>query len=179
MRRKADLFLLSLLAVAMAFGAVVAIRRAGRSGRTPGRIPDLHTLVAWNNEMIRAHGRGDLARAAFVARKIVSRPEWSAFIPANAVLGSVLAEKGDYAAAEPFFRAALAGQGVAAPQPVVLNDCADTLLHLGRYAEAEALARRAVAESGGKEPLFRMTLDQILRAAGKCADEANSKEDET
>lgn len=70
-------------------------------------------------------------------------------------------------AAEAFFKAALSGKGTAAPQPVVMNDYADTLRHLKRYAEAESLARRAIAESGGRVPLFRLTLDQILHDAGK------------
>ena len=130
-------------------------------------LPDLQVLVSWNNEMIRAHGRGDLKDAAGIARKILTYPEWRAFIPANAVMGSVLAREGDYEAAELFFRVALSGEGPASPQPVVLNDYADALRHLGRYDEAEALARRAIAASGGKVFLFKRTLRRILRDAGK------------
>ena len=77
------------------------------------------------------------------------------------------AQEGDYAAAEPFFKAALSGKGSAAPQPVVMNDYADTLRHLKRCDEAESLARRAIAASGGRVKLYELTLAQILRDAGK------------
>ena len=69
--------------------------------------------------------------------------------------------------------AALAGKGGAAPQPVVMNDYADMLRRQGRFDEAEALARRAVEESGGKSVLFKLTLAQILRDAGKNPGELN------
>lgn len=156
-------------------------RRIGRAmkqrkleDRPFGRRPDWRTLVAWNNEMIRAHGRGDVTNAAFIARKILSRPEWRTFIPAHAVLGSALAQEGDPAAAELFFKTALGGKGSAAPQPAVMNDYADTLRKLGRYDEAERFARRAVAESGGKTDLFKLTLAQILRDSGKDPGEMKS-----
>ena len=139
--------------------------------------PGWYTLISWNNEMIRAHGCGDIAKAAYIARKILSVPAWRAFVPANAVLGSALAQEGDYVAAEVFFRAALAGKGAAAPQPVVMNDYADTLRHLGRYAEAEAFARRAIAASGGTVPLYKLTLDQILNEAK--TNKGNAKEKKT
>lgn len=166
-RRMYRLVSCGLLAVAVAFAAVSVWRHDYRLGVAPREPLDWRTLVAWNNEMIEAHGRGDLAKAERIARRILSEPEWRGFIPANAVMGSVLAGKGECAKSETFFRAALAGKGAAAPQPVVLNDYADTLRKLGRYEEAEVFARRAVAESGGKTDLFKLTLAQILRDAGK------------
>ena len=135
--------------------------------RLSGLRPDWEILSAWNNEMIRAHGRGDVAAAETIARMILSKPDWRTFIPAHAVMGSALAQKGDFAAAELFFKAALRGKGTASPQPVVMNDYADTLRKLGRYDEAESLARRAIATSGGKVKLYKITLAQILREAGK------------
>lgn len=166
-RRMYRLVSCGLLAVAVAFAAVSVWRHDYRLGVAPREPLDWRTLVAWNNEMIEAHGRGDLAKAERIARRILCEPEWRGFIPANAVMGSVLAGKGECAKSETFFRAALAGKGAAAPQPVVLNDYADTLRKLGRYEEAEVFARRAVAESGGKTDLFKLTLAQILRDAGK------------
>ena len=163
MLRKCGIIPLCLLGVAVSFAIYAVMRYDDRTSDVPG---NTRALIALNNKMIRAHGRGDIAGAERMARKILSQPEWRTFVPANAVMGSALAQKGEYAAAVAFFRAALSGKGSAAPQPVVMNDYADTLRHLGRYAEAEAFARRAIAASGGKVPLFRQTLDQILLAGG-------------
>ena len=159
MSRRYDVMTLCLLVAAVSFAIYAVMRHDGRESDGPG---NTRALVALNNEMIRAHGRGDLADAERTARKILSQPEWRTFVPANAVMGSALAEKGEHVAAAAFFKAALSGKGLAAPHPVVMNDYADTLRHLGRYAEAEAYARRAIAASGGKVPLFKMTLDEIL-----------------
>ena len=154
-----------------------AMKELKQEGPVSESRSEVDLLAAWNNEMIRAHGRGDLAQAACIARKILSNPVWRTFIPANAVMGSVLAHEGDYVTAEMFFKAALSGQGTAAPQPVVMNDYADTLRRLKRYAEAEAFARRAVAESGGKVRLYKLTLDQILNEAK--TRKGNAKEKKT
>ena len=163
MLRKCDVIPPCLLGVAVVF-AICAVMQ--NDDRTPDVQGNTGALVALNNEMIRAHGRGDLAAAERTARKILSQSEWRTFVPANAVMGSALAQKGEYAAAAAFFKAALSGgRGRAAPQPVVMNDYADTLRHLGRYAEAEDFARRAIAASGGKVPLFKQTLDEILNEA--------------
>ena len=165
MLRKCDLIPLWLLGAASVF-AIYAVTR--HDDRPSDGLGNARALIALNNEMIRAHGRGDLAAAERTARKILAQPEWRTFVPANAVMGSALAQKGEYAAAAAFFKAALSGgRGRAAPQPVVMNDYADTLRHLGRYAEAEDFARRAIAASGGKVPLFRQTLAEILHEAGK------------
>ena len=161
-----------LLGVAVALAGVVELLR---DDRIPDETRDRQTLVELNNEMIRAHVRGDWTNAARMAVKILSEPAWRTFVPANAVMGSALAQEGDYEAAEAFFKAALSGKGVAAPQPVVMNDYADTLRHLKRYDEAETFVRRAIAESGGKEVLYQRTLAQILRDAGKNMDEMNSE----
>ena len=164
MSHRGDVISLCLLGLAVGF-AVFAVTK--RDDRIPDELGDSRTLAALNNEMIRAHVRGDWTNAAQAAGKILAQPAWRTFVPANAVMGSVLAKEGDYEAAASFFRAALSGRGAAAPQPVVMNDYADTLRHLGRYDEAETYARRAIAESGGKVRLFKVTLAQILRDAGK------------
>ena len=164
MSHRGDVIALCLLGAAVAFALVVELTR---DARIPDEAEDRRTLVELNNEMIRAHVRGDLTNATQIAGRILSQPAWRTFVPANAVMGSALAQEGDYVAAAAFFKAALSGKGAAAPQPVVMNDYADTLRHLKRYSEAESFARRAIAESGGKVPLFRLTLDEILHDAGK------------
>lgn len=168
MSHKVNGFMLLLLVAAAVFAVVAVVMTDGRTGPSSGQSPDLRQLVAWNNEMIREHGCGHIEQAELIARKILSRPAWRSFVPANAVMGSALAQKGDYAAAEPFFKAALSGRGSAGPQPAVMNDYADTLRRLGRYGEAEVFARRAVALSGGRVRLFRQTLAEILHEANKC-----------
>ena len=127
------------------------MRNLARERRLPAARPDWRMLAAWNNEMIRAHGRGDLGAAAYIARKILSQPGWRSFIPANAVMGSVLAHEGAYEEAEPFFKAALSGKGEAAAQPAVMNDYADVLRKLKRHDEAEAMARRAICAKDTSE----------------------------
>ena len=162
MSRKCGVIPLCLLGAAVSFAIYAVMRHDNGDPDGPG---NTGALIALNNEMIRAHVRGDLAGAEKTARKILSQSEWRTFVPANAVMGSVLAQKGEYAAAAAFFKAALSGKGSAAPQPVVMNDYADTLRHLGRYAEAEAFARRAIAASEGKVSLYKLTLDEILNEA--------------
>ena len=179
MSRKGNGFLLLLLVAAAVFAVIAVVTSDRRMGPGSGQSSDLRQLVDWNNEMIREHGRGHIERAELIARKILSRPAWRSFVPANAVMGSALAQKGDCAAAEPFFKAALSGRGSAGPQPAVMNDYADTLRRLGRYGEAETYARRAVALSGGRVRLFRQTLAEILHEAGKNSNASNSKEEET
>ena len=174
MSRKYNVIPLCLLGVAASFAIYAVMRHGDRTSDGPG---NTRALVALNNEMIRAHVRGDLAGAERTARKILSQSEWRTFVPANAVMGSALAQKGEYAAAAAFFKAALSGKGTAAPQPVVMNDYADTLRHLGRYAEAEAFARRAIAASEGKVSLYKLTLDEILNEAK--THERNVKEKKT
>ena len=174
MSHRGDVIALGLLGVAAAFAVIVEVTR---DDRIRDEAHDRQTLIELNNEMIRAHVRGDLTNAVRVAAQILSQPAWRTFVPANAVMGSALAQEGDYVAAEAFFKAALSGKGAAAPQPVVMNDYADTLRHLGRYAEAETFARRAVAASGGKVPLYKLTLDQILNEAK--THKGNAKEKKT
>ena len=176
MSRKIGFIPLGLLGAAVLFVGVSELWRDGRVGQPPEPPLDERTLVMWNNEMVRAHVRGDWTKAEKIARKIMSKPAWREFVPANAVMGSITARKGDYAAAESFFKVALSGKGAAAPQPVVMNDYADTLRHLKRYAEAEQMARRAITESGGRIRLYKVTLAQIQQDAENNAKEVNAKE---
>ena len=135
------------LMAAAAFIALVAEQmHSVRMIKAVDPMPSYETLISWNNEMIKAYGRGDMKTSGAIAMKILSQPEWRAYIPANAVMGSVLAHEGKYFAAEPFFRIALSGKGLAAPKPVVMREYADTLRHLGRNDEAMEFERRAAEE---------------------------------
>ena len=149
-RRRISKALWYLMFAAVLFAVVAERMHSSRLLRAVDPLPTYNTLVKWNNEMIGAYGRGDMKTSAAIAGKILSQPEWRAYIPANAVMGSVLAHEGKYAAAEPFFRIALSGKGIAAPQPAVMREYANTLRHLGRNDEAWELERRAVAEEEDK-----------------------------
>ena len=107
MSRKYNVIPLCLLGAAVSFAIYAMLRHDDRTSDGPG---NTDALIALNNEMIRAHGRGDLADTERTARKILSQPVWRTFVPANAVMGSVLAQKGEYAAAAAFFKAALSGK---------------------------------------------------------------------
>ena len=104
------------------------------------------TLIELNNEMVAAMDRGEYETAGRIARKILANPRWRTFIPANAVLGGVMAHEGDYASSEQFFRVAVSTTNT--PPAAVLRDYAETLRKLGKLDEAEKYARQA-------EELFR------------------------
>jgi len=104
--------------------------------------------------------KGEIVQAGRIARAILSNPKWHGFIPANAVMGSVAAYEGDYVASERFFQVATDTTNTVAT--VVLNNYADTLMNLGKLAEAEKIARRAVKESEETFWLARLTLAEIL-----------------
>jgi len=148
------------------------LARFREAGLEPELPPELKSLVEWNDEMLKAHDLGDLAKAARIARTILSRPEWRGFVPANAVMGTVMAVEGDYVASEAFYRLAVAGK--AKPNAAVCNDYAETLRRLRRFDEAERFARLAVGEREGGPWLYRLTLAQILRDAGKNPDETRT-----
>jgi len=130
---------------------------------------EILSLVEWTQEMFALMNTGDVVRAGCIARAILSNPDWRECVPANAVMGTVVASEGDYAASERFFQVAI---GVTnRVSPVVFNDYADALMHLGRLDEAEAMARRAIDESEGKCRVARVTLAQIEQkkaAKGAC-----------
>jgi len=118
------------------------------------------TLFEWNNDMIAAMEAKDIVKAGRIARAILTVKEWRGFIPANSILATVAAQEGDYFAAERFFAIATATTNQV--PFVVLNDYADTLLHLGKLDEAEKWARRAVAESDPRLPMAKLTLAEVL-----------------
>jgi len=136
--------------------------------------PEILSLVEWNNEMLQLMDQGEIVKAGRVARAILSRPEWQGSVPANAVMGSVTANEGDYVSSEAFFKAVADTTNVV--PAVVLNDYADTLAQLGKLEEAERLARRAVNESDETLWVARLTLVQILEKKMK---KKKIEEDET
>ena len=138
-RRGIGVGLWYLMAAALFFVLVAEQMHSSRLHKAVDPLPAYNTLAEWNNEMIRAYGRGDMKTSSAIAGKILSQPEWRAYIPANAV------HEGKYAAAEPFFRIALSGKGIAAPKPAVMREYANTLRHLGRNDEAAEYESRADA----------------------------------
>jgi len=137
------------------------------AGETVEAAPEMLSLVEWNNEMVRAMENGDLAAAGRIARAILSNPKWTGFIPANSVMGTVSLSEGDYVASETFFRQVISATNDV-PRPV-LNDFADTLLHLGKLEEAESVARRAIGGADEKLWLARLTLAEVLVEKRKAA----------
>jgi len=154
------------------------LKEMEEKGEKPEMPPEWRSLVEWSNEMVMAHDEGDIDKAARIARTILSNPEWRSYVPANAIMGSAMAVEGNYVAAEMFFKVAVSGTGLAAPPLVVMNDYADTLRNLKRYDEAERWARRALAESGGRDWIFELTLAQILRDANRNPDEMKALVDD-
>ncbi|SNS84012.1 Tetratricopeptide repeat-containing protein [Granulicella rosea] len=85
------------------------------------------------------------------------------------LLGHLYAENGDWAKAEPLFAALI----TLTPQdPALLDDRADALIHLRRYAEAEDLLKRAVAN-----PRAFTTPGDLGSAAGHLAFAASENGD--
>ena len=141
------------------------VEKSGRADLLKRREPSFEALVAWNNEMVRAMDAGDMKKAGALAREILSRPKWRTFAPANAILGTLSGMEGDVDASERFFRTVFAS---GAEQPTVAyNDFAETLRRLGKLDEAEKFAREAVAKSGPKGWMARLTLIQVLDDAKK------------
>ena len=141
------------------------VEKSGRADLLKRREPSVEALVAWNNEMVRAMDAGDMKKAGALAREILSRPKWRTFAPANAILGTLSGMEGDVDASERFFRTVFAS---GAEQPTVAyNDFAETLRRLGKLDEAEKFAREAVAKSGPKGWMARLTLIQVLDDAKK------------
>ncbi|MBR4171376.1 MAG: tetratricopeptide repeat protein [Kiritimatiellae bacterium] len=86
---------------------------------------------------------------------------------ANYIMGSIRLQRGDYGEAEDFLRRSVATK----PTPEALNDLAETLQRIQRYADAEKFARQAV-EMNPKLYVAWETLGAIQLAQGKNLDEA-------
>jgi len=146
------------------------------SGGKKGR-DGLQTLSHWNSDMIQAMNDHEIDKAARIARAILAKPEGRGSLPANAVMGLSAAQAGDYVASEAFLRTATAAtNGV---PPLLLNEYADTLMHLGRLDEAEAWARRAVREAPKDHWFARLTLAQVLEKKIEKGEESDETDDET
>lgn len=132
-----------------------------RSAEKPAQVnPELRMLVEWNQEMLELMDKGDKANAGRIARKILARPRWRGFMPAHAVLGVIAADDGDDVSSERFFQMATYTTNEVAA--VVLVNYAGTLTRLGKLAEAEKVARRALAASGEKSWQTHLTLAEVL-----------------
>ncbi len=86
------------------------------------------------------------------------------------LLARLYNQTGDYAKADPLFAALIAAS--AQPDPTLLDDRADALIHLKRPAEAETLLKRALAN-----PSAFPTKEDLGVAAGHLAFAASSNND--
>jgi len=122
--------------------------------------PEVMTLADWNNEMVRAMNAGEIEKAGRLARMVLSNPDWHAYIPANAIMGTVAAREGDYVASERFFQ--LATRMTNNVPCIVWHDYAETLQRLGKADEAERMMRRAVETSDASFWQARWGLAKML-----------------
>ncbi len=109
-------------------------------------------------ESVRALERLDQWPAAATAYAAALK-RWPESLVAHMGLGNSRYAQHDLAGAEEAFRAALRFHPQAAPAH---NNLAQTLADEGRWSEAEAAARRAVALEGPYADEFRRTLENIL-----------------
>jgi len=134
------------------------ITQPNRTGEMP---PEVEHMIDLSDEMIVARAEGDKEKSERLARQILVNPCWRRWPPANAVLGDVLAVRGEYAAAEAYYRMATAG-GRETPD-LVWSNYASVLIELGQFDEAEAILRRGIERTGGKFPPFQKTLNELRR----------------
>jgi len=140
--------------------------------------PAYKRMKQGSDAMIDAFVAGDLEGAGAIARRILSDPQWAEWAPANAVMGVVCASKGEYAAAEKFFVTATTRTDVR--PDIIMNAYADTLMHLGKLDEAEAILREGIARTGEKFWPFQYTLAEVLTKKATLLREApEGKKDET
>ena len=90
---------------------------------------------------------------------------------ANALLGSVRLERGDFESAERFLRRAVT---VGVPNPGIKNDLAFALSGLGRHREAEVMIEEAVRDRPGDWHLLD-TMAEIYAASGQAEKSAEAR----
>ena len=107
------------------------------------RNPDDPTLNAQLASLYADQGR--LAEALPIAEKLRAADPQNAAV--TRLLARLYSRNGQYDQSEPLFAALLSSASPASPpDPTLLDDRADALIHLHRAAEAEALLKRAVAQ---------------------------------
>lgn len=121
---------------------------------------EVKSLVEANGAMLKAMDRGDKEAASRIARSILSKPEWRGFIPANAVMGEILAKEGDFAASERFYEVATSTTNRVGV--MVYAGYANTLKELGKLDKAEEMARKAISDSNENYWQARAILADIL-----------------
>lgn len=121
---------------------------------------EVKSLVEANGAMLKAMDRGDKEAASRIARSILSKPEWRGFIPANAVMGEILAKEGDFAASERFYEVATSTTNRVGV--MVYAGYANTLKELGKLDQAEEMARKAISDSNENYWQARAILADIL-----------------
>ncbi|PKM45618.1 MAG: hypothetical protein CVV05_04985 [Gammaproteobacteria bacterium HGW-Gammaproteobacteria-1] len=136
-------------------------RTWARAGRWALVIPAPGTLPATARELPYIAAAAALERSDPVAAEAAydtALVRWPASLPARLGLGNARYARGDLAGAEAAFSAAARAHPDAA---VAHNNHAHVLARLGRRAEAQAAARRAVELAGDSLPEARRTLDEI------------------
>lgn len=133
---------------------------AGEEENTPIIPEEIKNLVEANGAMLKAMDRGDREAASRIARSILSRPEWRGFIPANAVMGEILAKEGDFAASERFYEVATSTTNRVGI--MVYAGYANTLKELNKLDKAEEMARNAIRDSSENYWQARAILADIL-----------------
>jgi len=127
--------------------------------------PAYKRMKQGSDAMIDAFVAGDLEGAGAIARRILSDPQWAEWAPANAVMGVVCASKGEYVAAEKFFVTATTMTDIR--PDIIMNNYADTLMHLGKLDEAEVILREGIARTGERFWPFQYTLAEVLTKKAK------------
>lgn len=134
---------------------------------------EVKSLVEANGAMLKAMDRGDKEAASRIARSILSKPEWRGFIPANAVMGEILAKEGDFAASERFYEVATSTTNRVGV--MVYAGYANTLKELNKLDKAEELARKAVSLSDESYWPARIVLVEVLIRKGTESPEIKSE----
>lgn len=134
---------------------------------------EVKSLVEANGAMLKAMDRGDREAASRIARSILSKPEWRGFIPANAVMGEILAKEGDFAASERFYEVATSTTNRVGV--MVYAGYANTLKELNKLDKAEEMARKAISDSNESYWPARAILAEILIRKGAESPESRSE----
>jgi tetratricopeptide (TPR) repeat protein len=130
--------------------------------------PDNPTLNAQLASLYNKQGKTNQA-LPIVQRLHAAHPDDPAL---TRLLARLYTRNQQYEQAEPLYAALVAGSPKDSPDPTLLDDQADTLIHLKKFAEAEALLKRAIAN-----PAAFPSKDDLGNAASHLAFAASANGD--
>ncbi len=130
--------------------------------------PDNPTLNAQLASLYDKQGKTDQA-LPIVQKLHTAHPDDTAL---TRLLARLYARNQQYDQAAALYAALVAGSPKDSPDPTLLDDDADTLIHLKNYAEAEALLKRAIAD-----PAAFPSKDDLGNAASHLAFAASANND--